>query len=456
MSVCLLNDINETAASNDSCLFIIKPNVTKNILRAPEDAIFFAHPEEMLIPWVINEYFFPIIVTYIITFVIGVTGNVIVIVVLLRNRAASNATSIFLVSLAVADLLLLVICAPLDVAHYFVISWDTQGTICKLTAYAETLSAFASVFNLSAVTLERFVVIVFPIRSRSLCTVSNCKKLMVGVWILSLLLAAPMVAVNNMEKTIVSNYRITVTLFLCKDLRDWRGFVIAVYRFSALFAIPSVLMIVCYSWVIIELWISTKTMDELTNTFRESSSQQRFVVSRNSQSPNHGNKKLILRSHVSADIQDVKRARQQVIKMLILIVILFLVCWGPRLILDIIKKCCLDVYNHGTYTIRFIFYLLPFVHSCLNPIVYCFMSTKFRKKMLRYFHRTCRRTTIFSSCYPNNKLNCRQPRLKSVTSRNEVTHISSTYTFTSLASSMTFSPTGDVSLRNHDYATITL
>lgn len=195
MSACL-NDVNETVATNGSCWPIYKSNKTEISLRPSEDAIFFPHPEEMLIPWVANKYFFPIIVTYIITFVVGVTGNVIVIAVLLRNRAASNATSIFLVSLVVADLLLLVICAPLDVAHYFVISWDTQGTICKLTAYAETLSAFASVFNLSAVTLERFVVIVFPIRSRSLCTVSNCKKLMIGIWILSLLLASPMVAVN--------------------------------------------------------------------------------------------------------------------------------------------------------------------------------------------------------------------------------------------------------------------
>ena len=39
----------------------------------------------------------------------------------------------------------------------------------------------------------RYVVIVFPIRSRSLCTMSNCKKIMIIVWVVSLLLATPVI-----------------------------------------------------------------------------------------------------------------------------------------------------------------------------------------------------------------------------------------------------------------------
>ena len=121
-----------------------------------ENVIYFPFPNDMLEPWNINPYFFPIVITYIITFIVGVTGNIIVISVMAGDRANRSVTSIFLVSLAVADLLLLVICAPLDVAHYFVIQWDKEGTVCKLAAYAESVSAFASVLNLVAVSFERF------------------------------------------------------------------------------------------------------------------------------------------------------------------------------------------------------------------------------------------------------------------------------------------------------------
>jgi len=66
-----------------------------------------------------------------------------------------NATTLFLVSLSAADLLLLLVCAPLETLQYFVKHLDEAGAICKLIKYAEVLSAMASVLNLTAVSLER-------------------------------------------------------------------------------------------------------------------------------------------------------------------------------------------------------------------------------------------------------------------------------------------------------------
>ncbi|RWS29504.1 G-protein coupled receptor-like protein [Leptotrombidium deliense] len=228
-------------------------------------------------------------------------------------------------------------------------------------------------------------------------------------------------------KTTFTNYETTVTLFSCKELNDWRTFAVSIYRFVTLFAVPSILMIACYTWVIIELWISTKTINELT---QQSSLETRRVnsasnIREENGSPLHTNR-VILRSHVNSEHKDIKSARQQVIKMLILIVVLFLVCWGPRLLMEVIIKCCLDVFNHGTYTLRIIFYLLPFIHSCLNPIVYCFMSTKFRRKIMSCCQRfcvTCRRR--------NQVLN--HSLLTSTTLRSQ--HLSSVYTLTSVARS---------------------
>jgi hypothetical protein len=68
-------------------------------------------------------------------------------------------------------------------------------------------------------------------------------------------------------KSTFTNSKTSVTLYSCKELSDWRGFSVNIYRFVTLFALPSVVMIVCYLWVIIELWISTKTMDELTQNW---------------------------------------------------------------------------------------------------------------------------------------------------------------------------------------------
>ena len=74
-----------------------------------------------------------------------------------KKYISRSPTCTFLVSLAVADLLLLVIYVPLETLGYFVITWDAGGTVCKLSSYVEMLSGMASVLNLTAVSIERYL-----------------------------------------------------------------------------------------------------------------------------------------------------------------------------------------------------------------------------------------------------------------------------------------------------------
>lgn len=53
-----------------------------------------------------------------------------------------------------------------------------------------------------------------------------------------------------------------------------------------------------------------------------------------------------------------------------MVVVLFLICWGPRLLLNAIIKWGLSSYNETVYQLRIFFYLMPFIHSCINPIIY--------------------------------------------------------------------------------------
>jgi hypothetical protein len=119
------------------------------------NVIYMESPEEMLKPWIINPMFFNIIITHSVTFLFGLVGNAVVVVVMVGDKKSHNATNLFLVSLAVADLLLLSVCAPLETLQYFVMQWDEDAAVCKLAMFALLLSAVVSVLNLAAVTLER-------------------------------------------------------------------------------------------------------------------------------------------------------------------------------------------------------------------------------------------------------------------------------------------------------------
>lgn len=61
----------------------------------------------------------------------------------------------------------------------------------------------------------------------------------------------------------------------------------------------------------------------------------------------------------------------QVIKMLILVIVLFMLCWGPKIILDVWRGARSDgLFTRHAYNLQVFFGLLPFVHSCLNPVIY--------------------------------------------------------------------------------------
>ncbi len=75
--------------------------------------------------------------------------------------------------------------------------------------------------------------------------------------------------------------------------------------------------------------------------------------------------------------------------MLILVIVLFLFCWGSRLCMEISIKVGLESFSQGIYILRIAINLLPYVHSCLNPFIYSLMSKNFRRSMWRRLHCCC-------------------------------------------------------------------
>jgi hypothetical protein len=106
--------------------------------------------------WIDDRAFYPSTVTYGLTFFLGLTGNLLVVVVLLADRKSRNVTSSFMISLAVADVVFLLVCVPYETANKMTLYWAGGPILCKLAGFVEMLSALASVLNLTAISIERF------------------------------------------------------------------------------------------------------------------------------------------------------------------------------------------------------------------------------------------------------------------------------------------------------------
>lgn len=70
----------------------------------------------------------------------------------------------YIFSLALADLLVIIICVPLASLLYTLESWPWGSALCRITECAKDISIGVSVFTLTALSAERYCAIVNPLR----------------------------------------------------------------------------------------------------------------------------------------------------------------------------------------------------------------------------------------------------------------------------------------------------
>lgn len=93
-------------------------------------------------------------------FVLGTVGNCLVLAVLLRNgQMNTKTTNMFILNLAFADLCFILFCVPLQATIYAMDEWVFGAFICKVVHFIIYLTMYASVFTLTAVSLDRYVLI---------------------------------------------------------------------------------------------------------------------------------------------------------------------------------------------------------------------------------------------------------------------------------------------------------
>ncbi|XP_053304483.1 prokineticin receptor 2-like [Spea bombifrons] len=172
------------------------------------------------------------------------------------NKKLRSITNILIVNLAVSDFLVAVVCCPFEMDYYVVReqSWAFGHAICSSVSYLRMLSLYVSTNALLAIAVDRYVVIVHPLKPRMRLQTA-CKVLLL-VWLSSILVAAP------------TAYFATETIFDApKDSRGkvfcgqiWpaeRAFFYKTYSLFLLaveFVAPVFIMSLCYIRICHELW----------------------------------------------------------------------------------------------------------------------------------------------------------------------------------------------------------
>lgn len=120
------------------------------------DSLYYEDLDSLKQPWADTDgHFWPTIVVYSLTFVVGLIGNILVVYAVVCSRKMRSVTASFMISLAAADLLFLLVCVPYNTVEFVKLEWQLGPWMCKLSVFIELLSAFSSILNLSAISVER-------------------------------------------------------------------------------------------------------------------------------------------------------------------------------------------------------------------------------------------------------------------------------------------------------------
>ena len=120
---------------------------------------------------------------------IGVIGNVLTLLVIICYHPLRDVTGMFLANLAVADLLQSSFGMPLIAVSAFRRQWIFGEALCTISGLTNSLFCIASVLTLTAISVDRWLAIVFPLKYGAWLTVVRARTVLAYIWMQALFIA---------------------------------------------------------------------------------------------------------------------------------------------------------------------------------------------------------------------------------------------------------------------------
>uniref|UniRef100_A0A452SZU6 Gastrin/cholecystokinin type B receptor n=1 Tax=Ursus maritimus TaxID=29073 RepID=A0A452SZU6_URSMA len=347
------------------------------VARLPTTTSPFSHPElELAIR----------VTLYAVIFLMSVGGNVLIIVVLGLSRRLRTVTNAFLLSLAVSDLLLAVACMPFTLLPNLMGTFIFGTVVCKAVSYLMGVSVSVSTLSLVAIALERYSAICRPLQARVWQTRSHAARVIIATWMLSGLLMVPYPVYTAVQPA--GGSRVLQCVHRWPNARVRQTW--SVLLLLLLFFVPGVVMAVAYGLISRELYLGLRFDEDSDN---ESQTRVRGQGGLRTSTPHPRPWECEWQGGCGPRPYQAKLlAKKRVVRMLLVIVVLFFLCWLP-------------LYSANTWRafdssgahralsgapISFI-HLLSYASACVNPLVYCFMHRRFRQACLETCARCCPR-----------------------------------------------------------------
>ncbi|XP_038583558.1 C-C chemokine receptor type 6a isoform X2 [Micropterus salmoides] len=286
--------------------------------------------------------------------ILGFVGNSLVIVTYACYKRAKSMTDVYLLNVAIADLLF-VVSLPL-IVHNELSEWPMGNTACKLLRGSYSVNLYSGMLLLACISTDRYIAIVQARRSFRLRSLQYSRVMCTIVWASAFLLSFPTFYFYSryepshtleafMEDTMV-NQTSEAHHYVCEfqfsdNSTAWMTKVaVPSTQLAVGFFLPLLIMVFCYTGVIITL-----------------------MKARNFQ-------------------------RHKAVRVVLAVVAVFIICHLPynvTLLFDTVnmfgEQTC--EFADVILTAKTVTQTIAYLHCCLNPVLYAFVGVKFRNHFRR-------------------------------------------------------------------------
>ncbi|CAL4096878.1 unnamed protein product [Meganyctiphanes norvegica] len=304
--------------------------------------------------------FYALIVVYSIVIVLGATGNSLVVVAVIRKPTMRTARNVFIINLAISDLLLCVVTMPLTLVELLSQYWPLGDTpvLCKLVGSLQATCVFVSTISITAIALDRYQVIVYP-TSASIKTVGAVVMLL-GIWVFAIILSLPNFIWRTLKHHPINLPDLDIhSVNFCFE--EWpsehgRGYY-SVFVILFQYCLPIITVSIAYFRICMKL-----------------------------------KGRMSVKSSAKKYKSDNRRMKKTNI-LLIAISLIFCLSWLPINIYNVVVDFC-NPFGDDTESMLIGFaicHMMGMSSACSNPLLYGWLNDNFRKEFLEIFSLICPR-----------------------------------------------------------------
>jgi uncharacterized membrane protein len=294
----------------------------------------------------------------------ALVGNLLVLGATYLDRRLHNANKYFVASLAVSDVLVAMFSVTMRLHLYLNVNKPLTLAFCRFWVWVDVFTEAASITTLTIICIDRYYKVSRPFRYKTNMTTHRACRIIAFIWIYSAVLGVLSLIPYG------ENKGVHISINQCQN--ENRTF----YTLAALlgFFIPVMILIILCAFIfrIVQVHSRNRLPSQECNEDSARKHQRKQT---------HSNRRSLLT--------------------LTLIVLTFIICWGPFFVLFVIFQ-----YNSallaamGLYGFMILqsicFGVLPYCNSFLNPIIYAFFDKTFNVAIKGMLLRFCKGSKNYS------------------------------------------------------------